>query len=229
MSEETPNGAPAQRIALTGFPARTDRDLERKAEAFLETMSTRRSVRQFSDRPVPPSVVEACIRAAATAPSGANMQPWHFAAVSDTAAKRRIRAAAEAEERAFYGGRAGEEWLAALSPLGTDAAKPYLDVAPWLIVVFQQSSGRDPEGERVKHYYVQESVGIAMGLLIAGLHHAGLATLVHTPSPMGFLRDILGRPVNERAVAIIVAGHPADGVTVPAITRKPFSEVASFI
>ena len=221
-------GPAAQRIALTGYPARTDQDLGRRAEAFLETMSTRRSVREFNDRPVPRQVIETCIRAAATAPSGANMQPWHFAAVADRDTKRRIRAAAEAEEKAFYAGRAGAEWLAALSPLGTDADKPYLELAPWLIVVFQQSSGRDPQGDRVKHYYVQESVGIAMGLLIAGLHHAGLATLVHTPSPMGFLRDILGRPMNERAVAIVVAGHPADGVTVPAITRKPLSDVASF-
>ena len=178
---------------------------------------------------MPRAVIEAAIATAAGAPSGANMQPWHFVAVGDPALKRRIREAAEAEERAFYGGRAPDDWLAALAPLGTDADKPFLETAPWLIVVFQLNSGVGSGGERVKHYYVQESVGIACGFLLAALHQAGLATLTHTPSPMGFLRELLGRPANERAAMIVVAGRPAPDARVPDIAKKPFDAVATVL
>ncbi len=216
-------------IPLEPLPALTPEETLRRADSFLNEIRRRRTVRDFSDRPVPREVIERCIAAAGTAPSGANMQPWHFAAVGDPDIKCRIREAAEAEERAFYGGKAGDDWLEALAPLGTDADKPFLEVAPWLIVVFQQSYGLGPDGDRVKHYYVQESVGIATGFLIAALHHCGLATLTHTPSPMKFLRDILGRPVNERAVMILVAGHPAPDATVPAITKKSLDDIAGFL
>lgn len=222
-------GAPAPRLPLDGYPQRGDAERERRAAAFLERMRTRRTVRDFAATPVPRSVIESCIRTAVTAPSGANRQPWHFVAVADPALKRRIREAAEAEERAFYGGRAGEEWLSALAPLGTDADKPFLEIAPWLIVVFQQNTGIGPDGKRLKNYYVQESVGIATGFLLAALHEAGLATLTHTPSPMGFLRDLLGRPANERAAMIVVAGQPADDATVPVLARRPWTAVASFL
>lgn len=215
-------------IPLEPMPDYSNEEMQERAGEFLTEVRRRRTVRDFSDRPVPRAVIEQCIAAAGTAPSGANMQPWHFAVVGDPDTKRRIREAAEEEERAFYGGKAGDDWLEALAPLGTDANKPFLETAPWLIVVFQQNYGLDPEGERVKHYYVQESVGIATGFLIAALHHCGLATLTHTPSPMKFLREILGRPVNERAIMILVAGHPAADATVPAITKKPLSEIASF-
>jgi nitroreductase len=203
--------------------------MERRAREFYQELKSRRTVRDFSDRPVPRPVIEACLSAAGTAPSGANMQPWHFVAVSDPEIKGRIRAAAEAEERAFYDGRASDEWLEALAHLGTDADKPFLETAPYLIVVFQQNYGLDAEGERVKHYYVQESAGIATGFLIAALHHAGLATLTHTPSPMKFLREVLGRPVNERATMILVTGYPAADAKVPAITKKPIEEIATFL
>ncbi len=157
------------------------------------------------------------------------MQPWHFVAVADPAIKRQIRQAAEEEEREFYAGRASEEWLAALAPLGTDASKPFLETAPYLIAVFGQSYGVGADGEKVKHYYVQESVGIAVGFLIAALHHAGLATLTHTPSPMKFLNQILGRPVNEKPFLLLVVGYPAAGAEVPVITKKPLEQIASFV
>ena len=216
-------------MPLAGYPALGPAEAVARAEAFRSELAYRRSVRDFAPTPVDRAVIGAAIRTAASAPSGANMQPWHFAAVSDAAIKRRIREAAEAEERAFYQHRAGEDWLRALTPLGTDWRKPFLEVAPWLIVVFQQAHGVGPDGERTKHYYVPESVGIACGFLLAALHHAGLATLTHTPSPMGFLREILGRPQHERAVMIVVAGHPAADATVPAIDKKPFDQVASFV
>ena len=171
------------------------------------------------------TLIEDCVMTAATAPSGANQQPWTFVCVSDGETKRRIRLAAEEEERAFYGGRASHEWLEALGPLGTDADKPFLETAPWLIVVFGQRWGVSNDGERAKHYYVPESVGIATGLLIAALHNAGLATLTHTPSPMGFLNDICGRPENEKPMILLVAGFPAKDATVPDIGRKGASEV----
>ena len=211
------------------FIDRTPQEAAERARAFADLMARRRTVRDFSGRPVPRAIIADCLRAAASAPSGANQQPWHFVAIDDPAAKARIRATAEAEERAFYGGRAGDEWLSALAPLGTDARKPFLETAPWLIVIFAERHGVDAGGGRVKHYYVPESVGIATGFLIAALHNAGLATLTHTPSPMGFLSDICGRPANEKPVIVLVAGYPAEGARVPAIARKPLDRAASWI
>lgn len=204
-------------------------EMERRAGAFYAEMQRRRTVRDFSSRPVPREVIERAVLAAGTAPSGANLQPWHFVVVSDPERKRRIRVAAEAEEREFYAHRAPPEWLEALSPLGTGAEKPFLERAAYLIAVFGQSYGRLPDGRQVKHYYVQESVGISVGFLIAALHHAGLATLTHTPSPMGFLNEILGRPSNERPFLLLVAGYPEAGCLVPAITKKPLEEIATFL
>lgn len=204
-------------------------EMQARARAFADDLVRRRTIRDFSDRPVPRDVVESCLRAAASAPSGANRQPWHFVVVSDPAIKGRIREAAEAEERAFYAGRAPDDWLDALAPLGTNADKPFLEIAPYLIVVFAEAYGLRPDGTKVKHYYVQESVGIATGFLIAALHHAGLATLTHTPSPMTFLSEVLGRPANERAFLILVTGFAADEAMVPAIDRKPLDEVVDFI
>lgn len=197
-----------------------------RAEAFFETMDARRSVRDFSDRPVPRAVVERAIATASTAPSGAHMQPWTFVAVSDADTKRRIREAAEAEERASYGGRMSDEWLEALAPLGTDWRKPFLETAPWLVVLFAQRWGLRPDGSKRKHYYVQESCGIAAGLFIAALHQAGLATLTHTPSPMRFLSEILERPAQEAPFILFPVGYPAEGARVPDLTRKPIDDVA---
>jgi nitroreductase len=193
-------------------------------------MSERRTVRDFSDRPVPVTLIEEAIRTAGTAPSGANLQPWHFVAVSreDTRLRTRLREAAEDEEREFYAHRAPRAWLDALAPLGTDASKPFLDVAPWLIAVFVRPHGVNADGSVMKHYYAAESVGIATGLLIAALHHAGLASLTHTPSPMGFLNALLGRPAHERPFLLLVTGYPAEGARVPDISRKPFGEIATF-
>ncbi len=215
-------------VPLNDFPTYSDEPMAERAAAFYEAMRTRRTVRDFSSQPVPLAVIEDCVRTAATAPNGANMQPWHFAIVADPTVKRRIRLAAEEEERAFYSGRATDEWLQALAPLGTDANKPFLETAPYLIVIFAQSYGVDADGQRIKHYYVQESVGIATGLLIAACHNAGLATLTHTPSPMQFLGDILGRPANERPYLILVVGHPAEDALVPKITKKSLSEITSY-
>jgi nitroreductase len=191
-------------------------------------MARRRTVREFSDRPVPRDVVEWCLRAAGTSPSGANLQPWHFVAVSDAAVKRRIRLAAEEEEREFYEHRAPQEWLDALAPLGTDASKPFLERAPWLIAIFSQLHGVLDDGRKVKHYYALESVGIATGLLIAAVHQAGLVSLTHTPSPMGFLNAILGRPAHEKPFLLLVAGYPADSAVVPDIRRKDLDDIASW-
>jgi iodotyrosine deiodinase len=199
--------------------------MRRRSVAFLEALRRRRTVRSYSTEPVPLDVVENAVAAAATAPSGANQQPWTFAVVTDPELKRAIRSAAEEEERRSYGGRMPEEWLRALEPLGTDAHKPHLEDAPVLIVVFEQAYGLSSSGEKRKHYYVRESVGIAVGFLIAALNDAGLATLVHTPSPMGFLRDVLDRPENERAFLVVAVGYPADGATVPAIAKKTLDEV----
>ncbi len=174
-------------------------------------------------------MVELCVRSAGTAPSGANQQPWHFVIVEDPETKRTIREAAEEEERSFYTERAPQEWLEAIAPMGTDARKPFLEVAPFLIVVFAATSGLSPDGERIKHYYVSESVGIATGLLLAALHHAGLATLTHTPSPMKFLNDILDRPANERPFVVIPVGYPADDARVPNLQRKSVAEIATFV
>jgi iodotyrosine deiodinase len=202
-------------------------EMRRRAAAFRDEMRRRRTVRQFSPRPVDRAVVGDCIAAAATAPSGANLQPWHFVVVGESDTKRRIRAAAEREEREFYQGRAPQEWLDALAHLGTDADKPFLETAPYLIAVFVQTHGSAPDGSRIKHYYPLESVGIATGILIAGLHRSGLATLTHTPSPMGFLNEILGRPGNERPFLVLVTGYPADDAVVPVIEKKPLAEIVS--
>jgi iodotyrosine deiodinase len=199
------------------------------AEAFRDYMRKRHSVRQYSSRPVPEAVITACIEAAGLAPSGANHQPWHFAAIADPAMKARIRAAAEEEERAFYAGGAGDEWLAALEPIGTGVDKPHLTEAPWLIVIFAQRWGVTEEGARYKNYYVPESVGIATGFLIAALHHAGLVCLEHTPNPMKFLPAMCGRPDSEKAVMILPVGYPAEGATVPAVAKrkKPLRDILS--
>jgi nitroreductase len=202
----------------------------RRAQDFQTLMQRRRTVRDFDSRPVSREVIGACIAAAGTAPSGANQQPWHFVAVSDPDVKRRIRIAAEAEEREFYERRAPEEWLDALRPIGTDWHKPFLETAPWLIAIFVRKWGRAADGSKVKHYYPAESVGIATGLLITALHSAGLATLTHTPSPMGFLNEILGRPADaERPFLLLVVGHPAADARVPAIERKEPSAIMTWV
>lgn len=208
------------------FETREPADMLERARHFRALMERRRTVRDFSPRPVPRSLIEDCVMTAATAPSGANQQPWTFVCIADADIKRRIRAAAEEEEKTFYAGRAGEEWLDALAVLGTDENKPFLETAPWLIVIFGQRYGVDAGGKRHKHYYMPESVGIACGFLIASLHNAGLATLTHTPSPMGFLNEICGRPEHERALILLVAGYPAEDATVPDITRKGAPDVA---
>ena len=206
-------------------------EMRKRAADFYAEMRRRRTVRDFSSRPVPAGVIEDCLRTAGAAPSGANLQPWHFVVVSDPAVKLRIRTAAEAEEREFYSGRAPQEWLDALAPLGTDPQKPFLETAPILIAIFAQSYGLLPDGRKVKHYYVQESVGIATGLLIAALHHAGLAILTHTPSPMAFLNEILDRPTHERPFLLLVVGYPAEDAQVPlhATKKKTLAEIASFV
>lgn len=204
-------------------------EMRRRLKDFYTDIDRRRSVRDFSDRPVPRDIIETALKAASTAPSGANLQPWHFAVVSGPETKRRIRIAAEAEEREFYTHRASAEWLEALRPLGTDEQKPFLETAPYLIAVFLQKYGELPDGRKVKHYYPAESTGIATGMLITALHTAGLATLTHTPSPMKFLNEILGRPKSERPFLLLVVGYPADDARVPDIRRKSLDEFASFI
>ncbi len=211
------------------FAWRTPAEVLESAKAFRALMKGRRTVRDFSDRPVPREVIEDVVMTAAGAPSGANQQPWTFVCISDQAIKRRIRVAAEEEEKTFYEGRAGEEWLGALAHLGTDWEKPFLETAPWLIAIFAQRHGTDGRGKRVKHYYVPESVGIATGFLIAACHHAGLASLTHTPAPMGFLNEICGRPENEKPVILLVVGYPAEGCMVPVIDKKPLEKVAVFL
>jgi len=202
--------------------------MRERAASFLQDINRRRTVRDFSADPVPRDVVETCLRAAGCAPSGANQQPWRFVAISDAAIKHTIRVAAEAEEREFYERRATEEWLDALAPLGTDASKPFLETAPWLIAVFYEAYGIRADGGKEKRYYPTDSVGIATGVLITALHHAGLATLTHTPSPMAFLNKILERPDNERPFVLLVVGYPAADASVPAITRKSLAEIATF-
>ncbi|NJM81564.1 MAG: nitroreductase family protein [Tabrizicola sp.] len=199
------------------------------AEDFLAYMKRRHSVRQYAPRPVPEAVVTACIAAAGTAPSGANHQPWHFVAISDPAMKARIRAGAEDEEKEFYSGGAGDEWLAALEPIGTGVSKPHLTDAPWLIVVFAQRFGLTEDGTRYKNYYVPESVGIATGILITALHQAGLVCLEHTPAPMKFLGPLCGRPDHEKPVMILPVGYPAEDATVPSVAKrkKPLDQILS--
>lgn len=217
-------------VPYSELPALSDDERVARARAFREEIATRRSCRMFSDAPVPREVIEEAILAAGTAPSGANHQPWHFAVVSSPDLKHRIRLAAEKEEQAFYAGKAGKEWLEALAPLGTDEDKAYLDVAPWHIVVFGQRRGGIEPGDDKTNYYVTESVGIACGLLLAALHKAGLATLTHTPSPMGFLREICGRPPSEKPMMVIVVGRPAADAVVPlhALKKKPLEQISSW-
>ena len=216
-------------LPLADYQAYPPSEMMSRASEFYDELRRRRTVRDFSDKPVPIEVIEDCVRAAGTAPSGANMQPWHFVVVSDPAVKRRIRVEAEKEEKEFYERRAPQEWLDALAPLGTDQNKPFLETAPYLVVVFAENFGLLPDGRRVKHYYATESVGIATGVLITALHHAGLAMLTHTPSPMGFLNEILGRPENERPFLVVVTGYPADDAVVPKITKKSLDEIATFV
>ncbi len=216
-------------VSLTQYREYPVEEMRTRANDFYSDMNRRRSVREFSDRAVPRDIIETALRTANTAPSGANLQPWHFAVVSGSPTKKKIREAAEIEEREFYEHRAPEEWLAALEPLGTDDKKPFLETAPYLIAVFMQKFGELPDGRKVKHYYPSESTGLATGLLIAALHQAGLATLTHTPSPMKFLNEILGRPKSERPYLLLVTGYPADDAQVPDIGRKSLHEFASFV
>ncbi len=204
-------------------------EMKQRAANFYAAMRRRRTVRNFSDRPVPRKIIETCLLTAGTAPNGANKQPWHFTAVSNPVIKKQIREAAEAEEKAFYNGRAGNKWLNALSHLGTNWKKPFLETAPWLIVIFAQTYGLHANGKKTKHYYVTKSVGIATGMLITAIHHAGLVSLTYTPSPMGFLGKILNRPANEKPFLILVAGYPAKDAQVPVISKKLLDEIASFV
>ncbi len=215
-------------IPLETYQEYPQPEMVERATTFYQEIRRRRTVRDFSDRPVPREVIDQCILAAGTAPNGANLQPWHFAVVGDPAIKSEIRAAAEKEEQEFYDGRAPQEWLDALSHLGTDMHKPFLETAPYLIVVFSKAHDVREDGSKVKHYYVSESVGIATGFLIAGLHHAGMATLTHTPSPMKFLNKILGRPSNERPFVLLVVGYPADGAKVPTIEKKTLNQTTTY-
>lgn len=223
-SQEPPNG-----FIPLDFQERPLEEMKVRAHSFFELLDRRRSVRDFSDRSVPRTLIEEAIRTASTAPSGAHMQPWTFVAVSDPRVKQKIREAAEEEERVSYTGRMSDEWLEALEPLGTDWRKPFLEAAPWLVVLFAQRTGVDAAGERRKHYYVSESCGIAAGFFIAAIHNMGLVTLTHTPSPMRFLGEILDRPSNERPFILFPVGYPAEGVTVPDLTRKSLGEVAEFV
>lgn len=220
----------AKFVPLEGFQHRTEDEMVERSQEFFDLMKARRTVRDFSDKPVPREVIENAILTAGRAPSGANKQPWHFAVISSADIKAKLREAAEAEEREFYGGRASETWLKDLEPFGTDDQKPFLETAPWLIAVFRESYGLDEDtGEKTQNYYVHESAGLAAGFLIASLHNAGLATLTHTPSPMGFLNKICKRPKNERPIMLVVAGYPADDVQVPDIDKKPLDKIASWI
>jgi iodotyrosine deiodinase len=220
--------APGEFEPLTSYREYDVEEMQRRAAAFEAEMNRRRTTRHFSSRPVPRAVIEHCIMTAGTAPSGAHQQPWRFVVISDPVLKRRIRAAAEEAEHEFYA-TAPAEWLAALAPLGTDAVKPYLETAPYLIAVFAERYGVEEDGSRRTHYYVTESVGIATGFLLAALHNAGLVALTHTPSPMGFLREVLGRPENEKPVLLIVTGYPAPDARVPKLERKSLDEIATFL
>ncbi len=218
-------------VPFEGLPDYTEDERRRRSHDFHCLMQKRRTIRDFSSIPVDRAIIENAVRTAGLAPSGANRQPWHFAIVSNPDIKTKIREAAEIEEEEFYAGKAGEVWLKDLIPLGTDPKKPFLEIAPYLIVVFQQNYDMDPDtGEKIKHYYIQESVGLACGFLITALHNAGLATLTHTPSPMGFLRDLLGRPKHEKPVMIIVAGHPSNSASVPeeALNKKALSVISTW-
>ena len=204
-------------------------EMQQKAHEFYQTIKRRRTVREFSDRPVPEGVIENCIKAAGTAPNGANKQPWHFVVVKDPEIKHKIRIAAEEEEQEFYNRRAPDDWLEDLEPFGTDEHKPFLEKAPCLIGIFAQPYHLDEHGKKEKHYYVKESVGIATGMLITALHQSGLATLTHTPSPMGFLNKIMKRPSHEKAFLLLVVGYPKQGTEVPDIAKKSLSEITTFL
>lgn len=212
---------------LSSFREYPPAEMETRSRTFAGEMQRRRTTRHFSDRPVPRAVIAACIETAGTAPSGAHLQPWHFVVVTDPELKQRIRVAAEQAEEEFYR-TAPDQWLAALAPLGTDAHKPYLEMAPYLIAVFAERYGLTGAGERRANYYVNESVGIATGFLLAALHHAGLVALTHTPNPMNFLSDLLERPTNERPIMLVVTGYPAADARVPRLRRKPLGEIATF-
>lgn len=214
---------------LTSYREYPVQEMQRRALEFYEEIKRRRTVREFSDRPVPREVIERCLLAAGTAPNGANLQPWHFVVVSDPQTKHEIRIRAEQEEHEFYTRRAPKGWLDALAPLGTDEHKPFIEVAPYLIVIFAKTHDVRTDGSTLKHYYVKESVGIATGFLIAALHHAGLAMLTHTPSPMDFLNDVLKRPAHEKPFLNLVVGYPGEGAKVPNIMKKPLDEIATFI
>lgn len=216
-------------IPLPDFREYPIDEMRSRIAAFYADVDRRRTVREFSDRPVPVDIIETALKAANTAPSGANLQPWHFVVVSGPETKKKIRIAAEAEEREFYEHRASPEWLAALAPLGTDDSKPFLETAPYLIAVFLQKYAKLADGRKVKHYYPTESTGLATGILITALHHAGLSCLTHTPSPMKFLNEILGRPTTERPFLLLVVGYPDDDVEVPDIKRKTLEEFTSFV
>ena len=209
----------------------TDDQMMAEARSFFEEMKTRHTVRDFTDRPVPQEVIADCIRTAGRAPSGANHQPWHFVAIRDPAIKAQIRKAAEEEEVEFYAGGGGDEWIKALEPIGTGPDKPHLDIAPWLIVVFAQRYGQFDDGTRYKNYYVPESVGIATGFLLVALHKAGLVSLTHTPNPMKFLNELLGRPASEKATMIIAVGHPAKDATIPEVAtlKKPIEQILTVL
>ena len=219
----------AKFIPLAEYRQYSGEEMKNRSGDFYTDIRRRRTVREFSSQPVAREVIENCIRAAGTAPNGANLQPWHFVVIGDADIKSKIREAAEEEERAFYEKRAPKEWLEVLAPLGTDWRKPFLEVAPYLIAIFDQSYGLMPDGSRVKNYYVQESVGIATGMLITALHHTGLVSLTHTPSPMGFLNEILNRPSNEKPFLLLVVGYPAKDAMVPDIRKKPLWEISTFI
>jgi nitroreductase len=222
-------GAPSRLVPLSGYVELPVDEMRERASAFLNEAQRRRSVRDFSDHPVPRDIIEMCVLAAGTAPNGAHRQPWRFVIVSAPEIKRAIRVAAEEEEERFYGGRAPEDWLEALAPFETDERKAFLESAPYLIVVFAESYAVEDSGDKSKNYYVTESVGIATGMLITAIHRAGLVSLTHTPSPMGFLNEILGRPENERPFLILVVGYPAPDARVPELRRKSLEEIATFV
>ncbi len=214
--------------ALSSYKEYPPEEMRERALSFYEEMQRRRTVRHFSDRSVPREIIEKCLLTAGTAPNGANLQPWHFVVISDPKVKKVIRNAAEEEEKDFYSRKAPQEWLDALAPLGTDEHKPFLEIAPYLIAIFGKTHSELPDGRRVKNYYVNESVGIATGFLITAIHNAGLVSLTHTPSPMGFLNEILHRPAYEKPFLILVVGYPANEIQVPIITKKLVNEIATF-
>lgn len=218
-------------VALSDYVEYSEKDMLSRSEAFYADIKRRHSIRKFSDRPVARAIIENCIKAAGTAPNGANHQPWHFVAIHSPEIKKQVREQAEIHEQGFYAGRAGEEWLGALKPLGTNAKKPYLEHAPWLIAIFSQKKGGLTAGEKHTNYYVHESVGIATGFLITALHNAGLVTLTHTPKPMSFLSKICERPDDERPYMLLIVGYPAEDATIPkhAITKKPLDQICSFL